>query len=286
MKLDGKEIANSILSNLKQRVKALRSKGIIPTLLIILVGDNEQSLIYIRQKELKAKEIGARTEVLTLSESTTFDEAKSLVTKLNSDPQVQAIIIQRPAPESLRVEELSKLIDPEKEIDGFGKNSFYKVPVAEATEILIKNAFEQMNTSQDFNLWIKKQKIVVTGKGETAGRPVIQHLKNLGSEPTIIDSKTEDPKTITKKADILISAVGKDRVVTADMVKKGAILIGVGLHTDEEGKLRGDFHRDEIAEIVSFYSPTPGGVGPVNVACLMRNLVKAAEKGMATTLPK
>jgi len=276
VKLDGKEIANSILSNLKQRVEILRSKGIIPTLLIILVGDNEQSLIYIRQKELKAKEIGARTEVLTLSESTTFDEAKSLVTKLNSDPQVDAIIIQRPAPEILRADELSKLIDPEKEIDGFGKNSIYKVPVAEATEILIKNAFEQMRNKQTFEEWFKKQKVVVIGKGETAGMPIVSHLKSLGINPIIVDSKTRSPKEIIKKADILISAVGKDRVVTSDSIKRGAIIIGVGLHTDEEGNLRGDFHRDEIASVVSFYSPTPGGVGPVNVACLMRNLVKAA----------
>lgn len=278
MKLEGKRLADEILQELKQRVEILKKKAVIPTLLVILVGDNEQSLIYIKQKELKAKEIGARTEVLTLSEETSFDEAKELVAKLNSDPQVHAIIIQRPAPLSLKVEELSKLIDPEKEIDGFGNNSSYKVPVAEATEILIREAFKQMRTSQKFDDWFRRQLLIVIGKGETAGMPIINHLRNLGIDPVIVDSKTKNPKEITKKADILISAVGKDRVVTPDMIKKGVILIGVGLHTDDEGNLRGDFHRDEIADIVSFYSPTPGGVGPVNVACLMRNLVEACEK--------
>ncbi len=278
VKLEGKLIADEILKNLKQGVEKLRQKGIIPTLLVVLVGDNEQSLIYIKQKELKAKEIGARTEVLTLSDQTSFEEAKDLVAKLNSDPRTHAIIIQRPTPASLEVEKLANIIDPEKEIDGFGDHDLYKVPVAEATEILIRNAFEQLNKKQTFEDWIKKQKVVVIGKGETAGLPIVNHLRLLGIDPTVIDSKTKNPKEITKKADVLISAVGKDRVVTSDMLKKGAILIGVGLHTNEEGKLRGDFHRDEIADTVSFYSSTPGGVGPVNVACLMRNLVIAAEK--------
>ena len=278
MKIEGKQIADEILRELRGRVEVLRKKGVIPTLLIVLVGNDEQSLVYIKQKELKAKEIGARTEVLTLSEKTNFEEAKELVSKLNNDRLVHGIIIQRPAPESLKVENLAKLVSPVKEIDGFGENPIYSVPVAEATLLLIRNAFEQMKNSQNFQDWIKKQNIVVVGKGQTAGRPIIKHLKNLGLTPKIVDSETKNPSRITRRANILISAVGKDRVITKSMIKKDAVLIGVGLHTDEEGNLRGDFHRDEIADTVSFYSPTPGGVGPVNVACLMQNLVKAAEK--------
>jgi len=276
MKLDGKQIASDILGELRNKVEILRKENIIPTLLVVLVGNNEQSIAYIKQKELKAAEIGARTEVLTFDNNLTFETAKKLVEKSNADPLVHGLIIQRPAPDYLRVDELSKLIDPKKEIDGFGENSPYIVPVAEAIEVLLRKAFEESGGEGNFENWIKKKNLVVMGKGETAGGPIIIHLKKLGINPQVIDSKTENPKDLTKNADILISAVGKDKAVTPEMLKKGVILIGVGLHTDEEGKLRGDFHADEIRDIVSFYSPTPGGVGPVNVASLMRNLVKSA----------
>lgn len=277
MKLDGKIIAQGILDSLKPEVSTLKEKGIVPTLLVVLVGDNEQSIAYIRQKEIKAKEIGARTEVMSFSQDLTYDDAKALILKANQDPLIQGIIIQRPAPAHLRVDELSEMISPEKEIDGFGANALYIVPVAEAVVVLVENAFKQMGDGGDFTDWLKKQKIVVIGKGITAGKPIISHLQKLGLNPQIIDSKTQNPKEISKNADIIISAVGKDKAVTPDMIKKNAILIGVGLHTDDEGKLRGDFHADEVRDIVSFYSSTPGGVGPVNVACLMRNLVKASK---------
>ncbi|HBB76623.1 MAG: hypothetical protein A2186_02175 [Candidatus Levybacteria bacterium RIFOXYA1_FULL_41_10] len=278
MKIDGRLIAENILEGLKSRVEVLRKKGVIPTFLVILVGDNENSIAYIKQKEIKATEIGARVEVVTLSEKTSFEEAKELILKLNDDPLIHGIIIQRPAPKSLRVDRLSDEIWPEKEIDGFGNDALYDVPVAEAVILIIQTAFEQMGKSENFKDWIEKQKIVVIGKGETAGGPIIAHMQKMGLNPQVVDNKTQNPKKISKQADILVSAVGKNRTVTADMVKRGVILIGVGLHTDGEGKLRGDFHRDEIAEIVSFYSPTPGGVGPVNVACLIGNLVEACEK--------
>ncbi len=253
MKIEGKRIAQDILDELRREVAILRKKGIIPTLLVVLVGDNEASIAYIKQKEIKAAQIGARTEVLTFDEKMTFNEAKSLIEKLNSDPSVHGIIVQRPAPVNLKVDELSDLIDPEKEIDGFGEDPLYEVPVAKAVELLLEDVFKQTSQSGNFNDWLSKQKIVVIGKGETAGKPTINHLIKLGLSPQIVDSKTQNPKEITKGADILISAVGKDKTLTSDMIKKGAILIGVGLHNDEEGKLRGDFHADEIADTVSFY---------------------------------
>lgn len=277
MKLDGKQISSEILSGLKKRVDKLREAGVIPTLLVVLVGDNEQSIIYIKQKEKKAAEIGARTEVLTFDESISFEKARTLIEKLNKDPLVHGIIVQRPAPQNLRVDELSELIDPEKEIDGFGKNPRYRVPVAEATIALIRSAFEQMKLNGRFEIWLKKQKIVLIGKGETAGKPIANHLASLGVKPLIIDRETKDPDSITKSADILISSVGKANFVTPGKIKKGVILIGVGLTQNADGKLVGDYDEEKIKDIASFYTPTPGGIGPVNVACLMSNLVKAAQ---------
>lgn len=276
MKLDGRLIASSILGDLKIRVLKLKEKGIIPTLLVVLIGNDEQSIAYVKQKEIKAAEIGARTEVLTFDNSMKYEEAHDLLLKLNSDKNVHGIIIQRPAPESLKVDELSELIDAKKEVDGFGENSPYVVPVAQAVQVLIADAFQKLNLEEDYDSWLKKQKIVVIGKGETAGKPIIDYLEKLGINPQVIDSKTQNPKEISRQADILISCVGKDKTVTSDMLKTGVILIGVGLHTNDEEKLRGDFHADEIRDIVSFYSPTPGGVGPVNVASLLSNLVSAA----------
>ena len=276
MKLDGRQIASEILENLKTQVSALSQKGIVPMLLVILIGDNEESARYVRQKELKAAEIGAKTQVMTFEDSMTYEQAKKIVEKSNADKNIHGIIIQRPAPESLRVGELAELIDPKKEIDGFGHNALYPVPVAEATLILIENAFKQSDESGNFEEWLKEKNIVVIGKGETAGKPIIEHLQKLGVSPTIVDSKTQNPKEVTLNADILISAVGKQDTVSPDMIKKGAILIGVGLFVNTGGKLSGDFDQEEIEDIVSFYSPTPGGIGPVNVACLMKNLVKSA----------
>jgi methylenetetrahydrofolate dehydrogenase (NADP+)/methenyltetrahydrofolate cyclohydrolase len=278
VKLDGRLIAENILEDLKTQVSKLREKGIVPTLLVVLIGNDEQSIAYVKQKEIKAAQIGARTEVLTFDHSMEHEEARDLLKKLNADKNVHGIIIQRPAPENLKVDELSELIDAKKEVDGFGNNSPYVVPVAQAVRVLISDGFMKMNLNIDFDSWLKKQNIVVMGKGETAGKPIINYLKKLGVNPQIIDSKTQSPKQISKQADILISCVGKDKTVTPDMIKKGAILIGVGLNTNNEGKLRGDFHADEIRDIVSFYSPTPGGVGPVNVASLLSNLVSAASQ--------
>lgn len=277
MKLDGKALSQKLLDQLKPRVEKLAQKGVVPTMLVVLVGNNEESNTYVRQKGLKALEIGARTEVLTFDDSMTYEQAKKLIEKYNADPSVHGIIIQRPAPEQLKVDELCELIDPVKEVDGFGKDSVYDIPVAKATLAMIEDAFDQMANGQKFEDFLKNQKVVVIGKGQTAGKPIIDLLKKYEVDAQIIDRKTPNPKDVSKTADILISAVGKDKTVTADMLKKGVILIGVGIHIDNEGKVRGDYHRDEIADIVSYYSPTPGGIGPMNVACLMQNLVKAAE---------
>ncbi len=133
-----------------------------------------------------------------------------------------------------------------------------------------------MNKKDSFLDWLRKQKIAVIGKGETAGRPIIDLLIEKKTKPEVIDSKTPNKEKILKEADIIITAVGKT-ILTSKQIKKGVILIGVGLYSNENGKLRGDYDNSDVENVASFYSPTPGGVGPVNVACLIENLVKAAE---------
>lgn len=274
MRIDGKAISSEKLSELRKEVTKLKGKGIIPTMAIILMGNNEASNIYVRQKSIKAKDIGAEVKVFPVKETTTNKELEKLVRKLDKNPNMHGIILQRPAPPNIMVDELTDLVSPEKEVDGFGSHPKYPVPVAAAVIAMLKNVHKQIKTNQSFSDWLMSKKIAVIGKGQTAGHPIIELLEKDGIAPSIIDSHTDNRGQILKTADIVISAVGK-RVLFSKDIKKGAILIGVGLYSSE-GKLRGDYDDSDMENIASFYSPTPGGVGPVNVTCLLENLVKAA----------
>lgn len=276
MKIEGREIAAEILNNLTNRVNKLKKKGIIPTMAIILMGDNKESQTYVRQKELKAKGIGADTKLFHLEGKITNEEIEKLVKKLNKNPGVHGIILQRPAPENIKVDELTRLVPPSKEIDGFGDIPKYPVPVAQAVFVMLENIFNKEKVKGSFISWLKSKKIAIIGRGETAGKPIADYFKQLGLKPDIVGSKTPDKDKIIKKADILVTAVGK-HILNPSMVKKGVILIGVGIYTNEEGKIKGDYSDEEMENVASYFSPTPGGVGPVNVACLLENLVKSAE---------
>lgn len=268
MKLDGKQQASELLARLKLRVDKLKQKGITPTLAVVLIGNDENSLMYIKQKKIKAEEIGAQTIVNTFDPNVSKEEIESTVRQLNNDLNIHGLILQRPAPSQLGINEIEELISPKKEVDGFGSQSTYPVPVAEAVYRLINLALN----GED----LTNKKVAVLGKGETAGMPIIHYLRKKGVEPTIIDSKTENKEEIISNSDIVISAVGKENILDPGTMKKGAILIGVGLHTNSEGKLRGDFDDRKAEEAGVYYTPTPGGVGPLNVTCLMENLVNAA----------
>lgn len=277
MILDGKLIASEILGELKVRVDKLKKKGITPTLAVILMGDDASSIAYIRQKELKAKEIGAQIQIYKFDASVTESEIETLVKKLDADKNIHGIILQRPSPKQVNVNKLVEFISPQKEVDGFEIDSPYEIPVAKAVFVMLEKAFENLKLEQDFISWHKTKNIAVLGKGETAGMPIINTFIKLGIDSKVIDSKTQNREELIKNADILISAVGKINIIDTSLLKKGVILIGVGLSTNNEGKTRGDFDMEKASEIASFYSPTPGGVGPVNVASLMKNLVEATE---------
>lgn len=200
-------------------------------------------------------------------------ELKKLVDKLNSDQQVHGIIIQRPLP--IQIDEIAarQIVIPSKDVDGFLPNSKFNEPIAEAVLEILKTVFEQ-KPADEFISWLKAKKIVVVGKGRTGGGPVINLFRKLEVKPLIIDSKTPNPAEIVKSADILISTVGRHGIIRTNEVKKGAILIGIGMHKGEDGRLHSDYNQEEIASVASYYTPVPGGVGPVNVAMLLKNLIK------------
>ncbi len=268
MIIDGRKIAQEILDNLKPQVENLKNRGVIPTMAVVLLGDNENSIAYIRQKELKANEVGAQVLVSKFDLSADRATIEKLVKQLNQDSKIHGVILQRPAPHHIQVDELEELINPVKEIDGFGSKTMYPVPVAEAVYRMITSVLSDDK--------LRASKVAVLGKGETAGKPIIEYLTHKQIYVDVIDSKTPNRQDILKNADVVVSAVGKQNALNAREIKKGSIVIGVGLSTNDEGKLRGDFNDEEIGQVAKAYSPTPGGVGPVNVAILMENLVKAA----------
>lgn len=279
MKIDGKQIAQDILNNLKQRVEKLERENITPCLAIILVGKDPASIAYIKQKELKAKSIGIKTITYNLKSEIKNQELIKLIKKLNKDKSIHGIVTQQPLSKYINTETITQIINPKKDVDGFHSKSHFEMPIALAALKILKEIHDLIpNVEPEFIEWLKNKKIVVIGKGETGGKPIIITLKKLDINLLIIDSKTRNPSAITKTAEIIITAVGKPKILTSKMIKKKVILIDVGISKGKDAKAIGDYAENEIKNIASFYTPTPGGIGPVNVAMLLQNTVIAAGK--------
>jgi methylenetetrahydrofolate dehydrogenase (NADP+) / methenyltetrahydrofolate cyclohydrolase len=309
MKLSGTEISEKILTTLRDKISISKKKK-IPTLAVILIGDNPASLSYIKQKTKAADYIGADVKLFKYPDDISDLEIKKTIIKLNEDSSISGMIVQRPLPDLTPVKkETIDLVSSTKDVDGLAPSTNFIVPVALAIGEILKDIYYKkytvFNTSDDFHYvhWLKDQQITVVGRGETAGKPIADYFisgkcfaingpmdhkdkkqnkkrsnersSNLECATSIIHSQTPHPEQIFKESDIIISCVGKSRVIFPKLLKRDVILISVGIWRDKEGKLHGDYESGEIEKIASFYTPTPGGVGPVNVACLMQNLVNA-----------
>lgn len=299
MKIDGKVIATSILDKLKQDVEKLREKNIIPHLVIVLVGNDPASESYVKQKVIRSEAIGAKVTLLRFPESVSQEELETTMQQLNNDNNVHGVIVQRPLPPQLDDERINKLTTVNKDIDAFLPNSPFTMPLAAAVVVILEKIYQvysssevppkadesrssntnssRFNSNNNFIHWLQSQSIAIIGKGSTGGGPVIELLKQKGINPIVIDSKTQDRENKLKKADIIIAAVGKQGILKVKDIKKGAILVCVGMGKGEDGKLHGDYEPNEVEHIASYYTPVPGGVGPVNVAMLLKNLIQAAK---------
>ncbi|MEK7605882.1 MAG: bifunctional 5,10-methylenetetrahydrofolate dehydrogenase/5,10-methenyltetrahydrofolate cyclohydrolase [Patescibacteria group bacterium] len=278
MRIDGKAIAQHILDNLTKKVTELRSDGVTPHLAVILVGDDESSKAYVRQKELKVQQIGAAITIHRFKKSFSEDELLTLIDTLNNDEIVHGVIVQRPLPPHIDEDKVTNSTLASKDIDGFRSDSPFDPPIALAVWRILKDVQQQEGEQgRTLSDWLQTKKIVILGKGQTAGHPIIKLFAKEKVPLTVIDSKTEDKDHLLTEADIVISAVGKPGIITSSMIKDGAILIGVGIFRGEDGKMHNDYDDDEVAGRTNYYTPVPGGVGPVNVAMLLTNLVKAAE---------
>jgi methylenetetrahydrofolate dehydrogenase (NADP+)/methenyltetrahydrofolate cyclohydrolase len=288
VRLSGKEIAEKIYVDLRKRVGELQKKNITPHLVVFLIGANPASVAYVKQKQKKGEEIGCKVTVLNFSETVTTEELEEKVKLLNDDPFVHGILIQRPVPHHVAIEKLETLTNPQKDIDGFHPDSPYTLPLPLAVVKILEEVYNfETNTggtggketgTGPVSKWLQTKNIIVTGKGPTGGGPIIAYLKTLNVTSKVIDSKTPHPKELLKQADIVIAAVGKENILKPNDLKKGVILIGVGILRGEDGKLAGDYDENDVENVASYYTPTPGGVGPVNVAMLIDNLLTATEK--------
>lgn len=278
MKIDGKEIAQHIFDTLTTQVKELIEDGVTPHLAVVLVGDDESSKAYVRQKELKIGLIGAAISVHRLSQDTTEDELLKLIAQLNHEPTIHGVIIQRPLPPQINGQTITDATDVTKDVDGFSTNSPFDPPIALAVWKILKDIHHRTPSAEErMTDWLRNKKIVILGKGPTAGGPIASYFKKMQIPLSVIDSKTEKREELLSAASIIISAVGKRGVLKNVQLKHDVIVIGVGMFKNDEGKLEGDYLENEVIDAAEFYTSVPGGVGPVNVAMLLSNLVNAAQ---------
>ena len=274
--LDGKELARKIRENLKADVAELKARGTLPKLAVIMVGDDSASKIYVKNKSKACEELGVEFEEYILNSDITMEELKNLINSLNEKKDVHGILLQSPIPSHLDINEAFKTISPEKDVDGFHPINVGKLSLGQDTFVSC-TPFGIVKMLEEYNIPIQGKHVVILGRSNIVGKPLIQCMLQKNATVTVCHSKTENIEKYTKDADILIVAIGKAKFVKKDMVKPGATVIDVGINRGEDGKLCGDVDFEEVKDIVANITPVPGGVGPMTIAMLMNNIVKAAK---------
>ena len=275
--LDGKETARKVRESLKTKVEELKQRNIFPRLAVIMVGDDGASKIYVKNKSKACEELGIEYEEFLLKADITQEELIDLINKLNERKDVHGILLQSPIPKHLDINEAFRTLKPEKDVDGFNPVNVGKLVLGQETFISC-TPFGVIKLLEEYNIPIEGKNAVVIGRSNIVGKPMLQCLLNKHATVTICHSRTKNLEEITKKADILVAAIGKAKFVTKSMVKPEAVVIDVGINRNEQGKVCGDVDFDEVSKIASYITPVPGGVGPMTIAMLMTNIVKAASK--------
>ena len=274
--INGKEVAKKIREELKEKVIELKEQGVKPKLAVIMVGNDRASAVYVRNKSIACNEIGIEYEEYLKDSNTTQEELISLIKELNNRDDVHGILLQSPIPDGLDIREAFNTIDYRKDVDGFNPINVGKLSIGEDCFISC-TPHGIIKMLEEYNIEIEGKRAVIIGRSNIVGKPLIQCLLNKNATVTICHSRTKNIKEITKEADILIAALGKPKFVTEDMVKDGAVVIDVGINRTEDGKLVGDVDFDNVSKKVSYITPVPGGVGPMTIAMLMYNVIKAAQ---------
>ncbi len=271
--IDGKFISTQIKDELKEEVASLKEKGIVPCLAVIQVGKDPASSVYVNNKKKACAYIGIESLSYELEEEITQEALLAIIEELNHNNMVNGILVQLPLPKHISEEAVIQAISPEKDVDGFhpetvgnmciGSKGFLPCTPAGVIQLLKRS-----------NIQIEGKECVVVGRSNIVGKPMAILLLRENGTVTIAHSRTKDLKDITRRADILVAAIGKPKFITSEYIKEGAVVIDVGIHRNADNKLCGDVDFDDVIDKVSAITPVPGGVGPMTIAMLMNNCVE------------
>lgn len=274
--MNGKELAEKMQAELALKVKELNERQINPGLVVLLVGENPASQVYVRNKERVANQLGIYSKVERYSQTISEDELLREIEKYNQDPQFHGILVQLPLPEHIDEEKVLLAIDPKKDVDGFHPLNLGRLFAGNPDKIPC-TPYGIMKMFEAYDIDLTGKRAVVIGRSNIVGKPMAQLLLMADATVTIAHSKTKDLPALAREADILVVAIGRGHFVTKDFVKPGAVVVDVGMNRDENGKLIGDVKFDEVAPLASYITPVPKGVGPMTITMLMAQTVQSAE---------
>lgn len=275
--IDGKELAKKIRANLKIECEELKKKNINSKLAVIMVGEDPASKVYVRNKSKACEDVGIKYEEYLLDSKITQKELIELIEKLNNDKTINGILLQSPIPSNLDINEAFRTISPEKDVDGFNPVNVGKLVLNQDTFVSC-TPYGIMKMFEEYDIDLTGKNVVILGRSNIVGKPLIHCCLNKNATVTSCHSKTQNIAQKAKEADVLISAIGKANFVTADMVKDGAVVIDVGINRLDNGKITGDVDFESVKEKASYITPVPGGVGPMTIAMLMNNVIKATRR--------
>ena len=277
--IDGKALAASIRTDLAKRTTVLTEKGHRPGLAVVIVGDDPASQVYVRNKIRACADTGIESIEYRLAKDTREEELLKLIGELNNDKRVDGILVQLPLPEQIAPEKVIAAIAPEKDVDGFHVMNAGKL-LTGTGGFMPCTPYGVMKMIESVGYDLTGKEAVVVGRSNIVGKPQALMLLSKNATVTVAHSRTADLADVTRRADVLIAAVGRAKMITGDMVKPGALVIDVGMNRDENGKLCGDVDTASVMGIAGWVSPVPGGVGPMTIAMLMTNTVEAVERRM------
>ena len=279
--IDGKAIANALQERLKEQIAYFAmTVGRKPKLAVIMVGEDPASAIYVRNKIRACENVGVTSEAYKLAETTEASDLENLIHKLNADLGVDGILVQLPLPAHLNAKKIIPLIDPKKDVDGFSAMNIGALLLDDKRGLYSCTPLGIMQLILSTGIDLTGKHAVVVGRSNEVGKPVALMLLQHNATVTICHSKTANLGEVTRTADVLVVAVGRKKLVTGDMIKEGAIVIDVGINRDENGKLCGDVDFESALPKAGFITPVPGGVGPMTIAMLMANTLKAAKRNV------
>ncbi|MGE6375310.1 bifunctional methylenetetrahydrofolate dehydrogenase/methenyltetrahydrofolate cyclohydrolase FolD [Peribacillus muralis] len=277
--INGKEIAEAVRQEISKEVQQLSEKHFIPGLAVILVGDNQASQTYVRNKEKACKDLGMHSVLIKKPADLTQEELILSIDELNQDESIHGILVQLPLPGHISEKAIIEAISPEKDVDGFHPINIGRMMTGQDA-FLPCTPYGIMVMLEHIGYDVEGKHVVIVGRSNIVGKPAGQLFLNANATVTYCHSKTKDLAYFTKQADVVVAAVGKRDTITSDHIKEGAVVIDVGMNRNDEGKLCGDVAFDEVKNKASYITPVPKGVGPMTITMLMKNTVKSAQKAL------